>query len=198
MFCPTCGSEERQPIQYCRACGTDLRVVRLGLKDRDAINAPAFSAHEHIGRAIAEKIRETHSADDLKKVATEVLPEIEKFLETPDEKRLRRIRTGVIFASIGLGTWLVFAALSSVEPDFRFFVGLGVVAFVMGLGIILNGLVFTRPRKESSELSELMEQKQMEMQAQAMLRPAPISTNELNARQASVTEHTTHHLNSNQ
>src|SRR5437764_1387601 len=31
MYCPSCGSEERQASQYCRACGTDLRPVRIGL-----------------------------------------------------------------------------------------------------------------------------------------------------------------------
>jgi len=28
MFCPGCGAEERQMSQYCRGCGTDLRIVR--------------------------------------------------------------------------------------------------------------------------------------------------------------------------
>jgi hypothetical protein len=100
MYCPTCGSEERQLIQYCRACGTDLRAIRIGLeRPEDSL----VTARDHISRAIADKIRETQSASDLKKVAEEVLPEIEKFLESPDEKRLRRVRTGVIFSAIGLG-----------------------------------------------------------------------------------------------
>ena len=197
MFCPTCGFEERQLIQYCRACGTDLRLVRVSLQDREPSSSSTFSARDHIGRAIAEKIRETQSAKDLQKVATEVLPEIEKFLETPEEKRLRRIRAGVVFASIGLGTSLIFTALTSVERDFLFFIGAGVVFFFLGLGIILNGLLFTKPRKTSSEPFEAMEEKQLEMHAQAMLRPANASTNDLNARQSLVTEHTTHHLTPN-
>ncbi|HEY5885393.1 MAG TPA: hypothetical protein VIT88_11935 [Pyrinomonadaceae bacterium] len=200
MFCPTCGFEERQLIQYCRACGTDLRVVRVSLQDREANSTSAFSARDHISRAIAEKIRETQSAKDLQKVATEVLPEIEKFLETPEEKRLRRIRAGVVFASIGLGASLIFTALSSAEPDFLFFIGVGVIFFVLGLGIILNGLLFTKPRKTFSEPLEALEQKQLEMQAQTLLRPNIPNTNELDARsslQSSVTEHTTHHLKPN-
>ena len=197
MFCPTCGFEERQLIQYCRACGTDLRVVRVSLQDREPNSTSAFSARDHISRAIAEKIRETQSAKDLQKVATEVLPEIEKFLETPEEKRLRRIRAGVVFASIGLGTSLIFTALTSVERDFLFFIGAGVVFFFLGLGIILNGLLFTKPRISLLEPFEAMDQKQLEMHAQSMLHPASVSTNDLNARQSSVTEHTTHHLKPN-
>src|SRR3982750_2892799 len=37
MYCPSCGSEERQLSQFCRACGTDLRVVRNSLENPDAI-----------------------------------------------------------------------------------------------------------------------------------------------------------------
>lgn len=201
MFCPTCGSEERQLIQYCRVCGTDLRVVRAGLQDPDAITTSTLTARDHISRAIAEKIRETHSAKDLKKVVEEVLPEIEKFLETPEEKRLRRIRAGVVFASIGLGTALIFTVLSSLERDFIFFIGLGTVFLFIGLGIILNGLVFTNPRKRISAYSEAVAERHLDAQVHPVLNPASIpTTNELDARsslQASVTEHTTHQLKPN-
>jgi uncharacterized membrane protein YvbJ len=47
MYCPFCGSEERQLSQFCRACGADLRVVRSSLERPDAITASAASAREH-------------------------------------------------------------------------------------------------------------------------------------------------------
>ena len=89
MFCPSCGSEERQASQYCRACGTDLRPVRVSLERPDSITASAVTAREEIGRAVAQQIRQVEDTNDLKKVAEDVLPQIEKFLESPDEKRLR-------------------------------------------------------------------------------------------------------------
>ena len=95
MFCPSCGSNE-QMSQYCRACGTDLRPVRTTLERPDSITASAVSAREEIGRAVADKIREVEDSRDLKRVAEDVLPQIEKFLESYEEKRLRRIRAGVI------------------------------------------------------------------------------------------------------
>src|SRR6267142_3367581 len=107
MYCPGCGSEERQISQYCRACGTDLRVVRVSLERPDAITESAISAREQIGRAVAEKIREVADTRDLKRVAEDVLPQIEKFLESPEEKRLRRMREGVITAATGLGASVV-------------------------------------------------------------------------------------------
>src|SRR6266568_9152618 len=117
MYCPTCGSEERQMSQYCRACGTDLRPVRVSLERPDSITASAVSAREEIGRAIAQKIREVDDTRDLKRVAEDVLPKIEKFLESYEEKRLRRMRAGVIVSSIGLGfTVLMFLMVSVASP----------------------------------------------------------------------------------
>src|SRR2546423_7714758 len=101
MYCPTCGSEERQLSQFCRACGTDLRVVRNSLENPDAITQSAVSAREQIGMAVADKIRQKGTAKELEKVAEDDLPHFEKFLESPEEKRLRRIRTGVITSAVG-------------------------------------------------------------------------------------------------
>lgn len=113
MFCPGCGLEEKQSNQFCRACGTDLRLVRLGLERPDNITASAVSARDEIGRAVAAKIREAESIGHLKIVADDVLPEIEKFLESPAEKRLRRVRSGTIVASIGLGATIAFALVAT-------------------------------------------------------------------------------------
>src|SRR4029079_13752291 len=102
MYCPTCGSEERQLSQFCRACGTDLRVVRVSLERPDAITASAVSARAQIHQAMAETIRQMYP-NDLKRVSEDVLPQMEKFLESPEEKRLRRVRAGVVVAATGIG-----------------------------------------------------------------------------------------------
>src|ERR1044072_8176994 len=103
MYCPSCGSDERQPSQYCRVCGTDLRAVRLTLERPDSITASAISARQQISLAIADRIRQVQKAKDLEHIAEDVLPQIEKFLESPEERRLRRIRAGLITTAIGLG-----------------------------------------------------------------------------------------------
>src|SRR2546426_4226505 len=94
MFCPGCGSEERQASQFCRACGTDLRAVRVGLERPDSITASAVSARAENGPAGAEEIREVEDTRDLKHGAEEVLPQTEKVLQSPAEKRVLRIRAG--------------------------------------------------------------------------------------------------------
>src|ERR1041385_1057161 len=125
MFCPSCGSEERQASQYCRACGTDLRPVRVSLGRPDSVTVSAVSAREDIGRAVADRIREVEDARELKKIAEDVLPQIEKFLESYEEKRLRRMRAGVVVASIGIGATALMFLMASVarENDVQGFIG---------------------------------------------------------------------------
>src|SRR6185295_18679796 len=205
MYCPTCGSEERQISQYCRACGTDLRAVRRGLEQPDTITASAVSAREEISRAMAEKIREMEGSRELKQVAEDVLPQIEKFLESPEEKRLRRVRAGVVLAAIGLGAALLILLMSWKDQDLLPFVSLGVATFLIGIGLVLNGLAFTIPRKTLTDRSDDA-RRQRELEATAatngyvpnQLSGTSQATNELNDRIAdrpSITEHTTHHLN---
>ena len=209
MYCPTCGSEERQLSQYCRACGTDLRSVRLTLEKPDAITASAVSAREQISRAVADKIRQMESSEDFKGVVEVVLPQIDKFLESPDEKRLRRVRAGVVIASIGLGATLVALLISLADKDLFPFIGLGLVAYFVGLWVLINGLVFTLPRKELADnSSEALAQKFLDLHAKNAtainsLTASPESeTNDLTPHnhapaQPSVTEHTTHQLKPN-
>jgi hypothetical protein len=202
MFCPSCGSEERQASQYCRACGTDLRPVRLSLERPDSITASAVTAREEIGRAVAHQIRQVQDARELKKVAEDVLPEIEKFLESPEEKRLRRMRVGTIISTIGLGATLgmVIMSLAAVNADKEGFMlasGLGVVCFFIGLGFIINALLFTRTRKDVSDHSaDAHAQSAIDAgSGQGQLR-SPTTSNLAPPPAGSVTEHTTLHLRS--
>ncbi len=83
MFCPSCGLEEKQSNQFCRACGSNLNSVRAALARPDSITQSAASARDEIGRAIAFKIREAKSPGELATVAEDVLPEIENFSNRP-------------------------------------------------------------------------------------------------------------------
>lgn len=202
MYCPSCGSEERQLSQFCRACGTDLRVVRNSLENPDAITQSAISAREHIGMAVADKIRQMSSAKDLERVAEDVLPQFEKFLESPEEKRLRRIRSGVITAAIGLGATIVLFLMAMDKMDIFPFITPALVTFLVGLGVILNGLLFTVPRKQlPGDREDALSQGVLDSGVnRGALYEAPAAgnlTNELlpaAKSPASVTEHTTHHL----
>jgi hypothetical protein len=131
-------------------------------------------------------------------VAEDVLPEIEKFLESPAEKRLRRVRSGVVVASIGLGAAIAFsiAAVLMNDTGVFFVAGLGMVTLFIGLSLILNALLFTVPKK-------ILSDKSSDARSQRELDAAETSTNELvlpesNSVFSSVTEHTTRHLKEKQ
>ena len=195
MYCPSCGSDadERQPSQYCRACGFDLRGVRQTLERPDSITASAISARQQISLAIADRIREVETGHDLKKIAEDVLPQIEKFLESPEERRLRRIRAGFMTAAIGFGASLAALFLALNKSDFLSLLLPTMVLFAIGLGLIINGLWFTVPGKRlpQPDLNNLppepfeLPQRQI---TQNITPSYPPLTN------SSVTEHTTHHL----
>lgn len=198
MFCPSCGLEEIHLNQFCRACGTDLRHVRTALEKPDSITFSAASARDEIGRAIAAKIRNTHSAKELAVVAEDVLPEIEKFLESPEEKRLRGIRHGVIVSAIGVGATIAFFLASFLIGDkgVFFVAGAGLVTFFVGLSMILNAMLFSIPKKTLPD-------KSTDAERQRQLDVKNVQTNELvlpetNEVFSSVTEHTTHQLRGKQ
>ena len=204
MFCPSCGSEERQANQYCRACGVDLRAVRVSLERPDSITASAVSAREEIGRAVGDRIRSVKDAVELKIVADSVLPQVEKFLESPEEKRLRRIRVGTIIGSTGLGAGTLGLIMSEAltGPDLEaalWIGGLGITAFTLGLGFVLNGLLFTKPRKAADDRSA---DAKMASLLDASYQPpasisdsrAPTTSNLQKVAGQSVTEHTTLNL----
>lgn len=194
MFCPNCGSEDRQSSQFCRTCGTDMRAVRQGLEKPDSVMASPISAREEIGRAIAARIREVRDANDLK-IVENVLPEVDKFFETPEERRLRRIRAGVVTAMCGLGATLLFFFLSLKDDNAFFLVMFGVTTFLIGLGIVLNGLLFTVP-KESSRRSLIGEKEGIEraMSLATKKREELPLGEQPGIPVSSVTEHTTHRL----
>ena len=201
MYCPSCGSEERQLSQFCRACGTDLRVVRTTLERPDAITASAVSAREQISKAFADKIRELDAGSDLEHIAEDVLPQLEKFLESPEEKRLRRIRAGVITSTVGLAITIVTLVMALHKQDMWPFVGSGVVSLLVGLGIVVNGLLFTIPNRTlPGKESDALSQKIADSNPQADSPQLRAMTNELTptakSTLPSVTEHTTHHLQS--
>jgi hypothetical protein len=89
----------------------------MGLERPDTITASAISAREQISRALADRIRQLETGKDLEHVAEDVLPQIEKFLESPEERRLRRVRAGVVCAAVGLGGALLIFLMSLKEHD---------------------------------------------------------------------------------
>jgi hypothetical protein len=171
-----------------------MRGVRHGLEKPESVMASVMSAREEIGRAIAARIREVRDANDLK-MLEDVLPEVEKFFETPEQRRLRRIRAGVVTAMCGLGGTLFFYLMSMKEQDAFFLAMLGVTTFLIGLGIVLNGLLLTVPKERSQlSLNEAKEEIELAMSVSTKRREELPVASQTGIPVSSVTEHTTHRL----
>ena len=91
------------------------------------------------------------------------------------------------------------------KPEILPYITPALITFLVGLGVIVNGLLFTLPRKTlPGDAYDALSQKVLdsnanvnrlpyEAPAAANLPAAPNLTNEL-APRSSITEHTTHHL----
>jgi hypothetical protein len=160
MFCPECGIEDQSRNPFCRGCGTSLNPVRASLERSDEITTSAVTAREEIGRAIAVKIAEIETAGGLREAVYEILPVVESFLESPEErslnqyqrgKRLNQMHEGVLTAVVGLGIILCSLLISWVTGQEKILVvsALGLLVLIIGGGIIVTALWFTvLPKKK--------------------------------------------------
>lgn len=195
MFCPNCGSEERQLSQYCRGCGMDLRVVRTGLERSDQASSTADDARAEIGRAIAERIRELKTGRELVRLTNHVLPRVDRFLESAEEKRLRRMRAGLITSSVGLGGILMFMmiALASGKEVFLVPAAAAMVTLIIGLGVLISGKMLSVPKKKFADSSE----ENLNQEIADRMTISSVRRNEIRESSnppLSVVEHTTHRL----
>jgi hypothetical protein len=170
--------------------------VRAGLGKADVVTDAAAAARDEIGRAVADKIRELKKPGELAKMAESVLPKIEEFLESPEEKRLRRMRSAVITAAIGLGVMISFimAALAANDPDLLIPAGGGLVTFFISIAMVLNARLFTVPKTQIADRSpDAALQKALDRSSLG----ASATPRELSPAQKqppSIIEHTTHRL----
>jgi hypothetical protein len=146
MYCPSCGTEVSDQTKYCTKCGVNLRRVKgvlgkggAGVKKGD--DWEPFWLEERRARNEARKKK------------------------TPEVKRLEEIKAGVITSSVGFGLMvflsLLFNAIASTIEGpggniLRSLWAVGLIPFLIGLGILFNGLFVS---KRIVELKRQQEQK---------------------------------------
>jgi hypothetical protein len=141
MYCPSCGTEASDQTKYCVKCGVNLRRVKgvlgkggAGVREENDWGPERLQAQ----RLKSEERRKRQ--DERKK-------------KTPEEKRLNEIKAGVIVSNIGLGLMvflnLLFSAIASAMdgPEaniLRSLWAVGLVPFMIGVGILFNGLFISK------------------------------------------------------
>lgn len=190
MLCPRCSSTQSDDVKFCKFCGANLQAVREVLESREPGTKFDWS-----NTWVAEMFM-SGEAQELRK------QEMERRLGiTPEVKRYREIKAGVITSCVGIGVAIfLFVFMQGVaghvdaddaEIVRRVWVA-GVIPFFVGLALIFNGLVVSRRLAELQE-REMKRPGPLEGQVnQRELRPGDM--NEFIPPNFSVTEQTTRHL----
>jgi hypothetical protein len=148
MYCPSCGTEASDQTKYCTKCGVNLRRVKGVLGKGGAGPQPG----EYLGQFLLEERKARGEARKKK---------------TPEEKRLEELKAGVITSSVGLGLMvflsLLFNAIASTIEGpggaiLRSLWAVGLIPFMIGLGIIFNGLFVSKRIVEMNRQQELKDQ----------------------------------------
>lgn len=174
MFCPGCAIQVVDDAKFCKACGANLRGVRAAMTGRD-------ERFDWSKTWVAEMFLTEEERERRRGV-------------TPADKRNNELKAGVITTLAGLGAMIFLRFFleavanneSGGEAEIIRRVWLvGVVPFLIGIGLLFNGIFLSKPGRRSPAQSQLPNQ----------LPASP--TNQLaeaSGTDFSVVEHTTAHL----
>lgn len=177
MFCPQCGTESGSGLQYCRACGANLKVIGKALTLSEAIarsdrgplpklkemvrSLKVEHVSEEVSRALERMNEEIVSAPLIKPMKSWVTRE----KKTPEERREKLLVKGTIslFTGIGLMIFLYYFAGALIlklppnvtaeipfelDPVVRTIWLVGLIQALAGAGRIAAG-IFVRPTPAS-------------------------------------------------
>ncbi len=191
MICPRCSSNQTDEIKFCTFCGANLQAVR------EVLDAPESKKFDWGNTWVAEMFLSGQMAE-IKKA------EMERRLGiTPEVKRYNEIKAGVITSSVGIAV-AVFLFIfmqgiaGKVEPDAvpiitRLWIA-GIIPFMIGLALIVNGLVISKKMVEVIERERQKGTQNLEEGGAAPRSLRPADTNEFVPTNFSVTDQTTRHL----
>ena len=192
MLCPRCSSNQSDEIKFCTFCGANLQAVR------EAMEAPEGKKFDWSNTWVAEMFMSGKAAE-VRKL------EMERRLGiTPEVKRYNEVKAGVIVSAVGIGVsiflYFIMGAIAQQEPRdaellSRIWLA-GVIPFMVGMALIINGLVVS---KKIVEAIEREQQKNLSLGEGAPARGlrAP-DTSEFIPTNFSVTDQTTRHLESSE
>ena len=190
MICPRCASNQGDDIKFCTSCGANLQAVR------DVLDAPEGKKFDWSNTWVADMFMSGQMAEARK-------VEMERRLGiTPEVKRYNEIKAGVIVSCVGIGVsiflFFIMHAIASQNPrDAELLNSVwlaGVIPFMVGLALIINGLVVS---KKMVQVIEREQQRNMPLSEGTPARGLRAAdTSEFIPTNFSVTDQTTRHLES--
>jgi hypothetical protein len=170
MYCPQCGTESSSGQQYCRSCGSNLKVIGKALTLSEAIARSDRGPLPRI-KELVKNLKVEHVTEEVSRALDRVNKEIVRSStgnrsgrlwwrkkKTAEERREDHIVKGTVslFSGVGLTIFLYYftAALVlrlppvwidqvpfEIEPVVRILWLLGLVPMLSGAGHILAGLL---------------------------------------------------------
>ena len=189
MICPRCTSNQGDDIKFCTSCGANLQAVR------EALQAPDASGKFNWNNTWVADMFMSGQVNELRK------QELERRLGiTPEVKRYNEIKAGVIVSAVGIGAsiflYFLMNAIAATEPrDAEILKAVwlaGLVPFMIGLALIINGVVVSKKMVEVIEREREKSRSLDEGPAPRGLRSP--DTSEFVPANYSVTDSTTRHL----
>lgn len=192
MFCPQCGTNQSDELKFCKSCGANLLAVRR------AVTMPDADEKFDWGKTWMAEMFLSAQEQIKRKQELERLQGI-----TPEVKRYNEVKAGVITSCVGIGVAIFLYVLSEgiilsgqsppgeAEIIRRIWVA-GVIPFMVGLALVINGLFISKKQIEASRRELESRPEPGPPAARPGLRPA--DTAEFIPSDFSVTEGTTQHL----
>ena len=195
MFCPQCGSTQSDELKFCKLCGANLDAVRQAVATREAGRNIDWSK-TWVAEMFMSGEEKRHRQAELERLRG----------ITPEVKRVREIKAGVITTFAGLATALFLFVLmegiirsggptpEEAEIVSRIWVA-GLIPVFVGIALIINGVFVS---KKLVELAARQSQSGTDALGGRPQRDAlrPADTSEFVPADFSVTEETTMHLKS--
>ena len=190
MLCPRCASNQGDDIKFCTSCGANLQAVR------EVLDTPEGKKFDWSNTWVADMFMSGQMAEVRK-------AEMERRLGiTPEVKRYNEIKAGVIVSCVGIGVsiflFFIMHAIAAQNPrDAELLNSVwlaGVIPFMVGLALIINGLVVSKKMVQVIEREQQRNQQLSEGTPARSLRAA--DTSEFIPTNFSVTDQTTRHLES--
>ncbi len=169
MYCPQCGTESSEGLQYCRSCGANLKVIGKAVSLSEAIGRSDRGPLPKL-KEMLKNLKVEHVSEDISRALDQMKSEIARSSDDPKPRRIRgqtktaaqrrekHLTAGAVafFGGIGFAIFLYFLtgalvlklppdiiakAPFEIEPVVRILWLVGLMPILSGLGHIVAGLL---------------------------------------------------------
>jgi hypothetical protein len=151
MFCPQCGANQSDELKFCNLCGANLFAVRQAVASRESEEKFDWGKTWVAEMFLSEGERKRRNTELEKQRGV-----------TAEVKRYNEIKGGVITSCVGVGLMVFLRLLmqgivrsGQLQPGEEHIISqiwaAGVIPFLIGLGLIINGLFVSRKIVEAEK-----------------------------------------------